>query len=235
MSEVTDKIRSKGYWDVNIRPQTFDDQRVGYEALDDVLESVAVSFRGWPVPAIDPRRQTLHGDDWIGQDIDATVVSHYEAWRFFTSGQFNHLRAISADWRTGSEPSYVDPPRVEYPPEGFRSSIEVWEILFYLTEVFELAARLSLSTAGDEVMTISVRLEAGEQRGLIVGTPRRVPFDRPYGPPPGTIRRDATLPRERLVAEPRTLAVEMARELFLRFGWKPSHEQLADWQRELVE
>jgi hypothetical protein len=235
VSEVTDKIHSKGYWDVTIRPETFDDQRLDYENLDEVLNSVAVSFRGWPVPFIDRRTQTLHGDDWIGQDIDATVVSHYEAWRFFTSGQFNHLRAVSADWRTGSEGTYVVPSRLEYPPENFESVIEIWEILFYLTEVFELAARLALSPAGDDAMAISVRLEAGAGRALIVGQANRVPFDRPYGPPPETIARELTLPREQLVAEPRMLAVEMARQFFLRFGWKPSLEQLADHQRELVK
>jgi hypothetical protein len=36
-------------------------------------------------------------------------------------------------------------------------------------------------------------------------------------------------------AEPREKAVEMAREFFLRFGWKPSLEQLAEYQRELTE
>jgi hypothetical protein len=112
---------------------------------------------------------------------------------------------------------------------------DIWEILFYLTEVFELAARLALSPAGDDAMAISVRLEAGAGRALIVGQANRVPFDRPYGPPPETIARELTLPREQLVAEPRMLAVEMARQFFLRFGWKPSLEQLADHQRELVK
>lgn len=126
------------------------------------------------------------------------------------------------------------PPRVEYPPEGFESAIEIWEILFYLTEVFELAARLALNPAGDDAMAISVRLEAGEGRALIVGQPNRVPFSTPYGPAPETIAREVNRPREELVAEPRTLAVDMAREFFLRFGWKPSREQLADHQRELV-
>lgn len=44
MSEVTDKIRSKGYWDVAIRPETFNDQRIDYENLDEVLDSVVVRF-----------------------------------------------------------------------------------------------------------------------------------------------------------------------------------------------
>jgi hypothetical protein len=236
VSELTDKLRSKGYWDVTIRPETFSDQRVAYENLDELLESVVVRFRGWPVPFIDRRHETLHGDDWIGQDVDA--VGHIEAWRFFTSCQFNHLRAVSADWRyvslQATEATDVFPARFEFLPEGFDYVIEIWEILFYLTEVFELAARLALSPAGDDTMSISVQLNARERRGLIVGQANRVPFDRPFGPPPESITREVTVPREELVAEPRALAVDMAREFLLRFGWKPSREQLAEHQRELV-
>ena len=52
-------------------------------------------MRGWPVPYanFDGRELLRAGDDWVGQDVDAKNVSHYEAWRFFMSGQFSHLRA----------------------------------------------------------------------------------------------------------------------------------------------
>src|SRR4051812_18703599 len=103
MSDVSDKIRSRGHWDITIRPTRFDQGRVPYAELDDTLASVVVSFRGWPVPFIDQREPLVRGEDWIGQDVDAEMVNHYEAWRFFTSGQFNQLRSVSADWRGGRE------------------------------------------------------------------------------------------------------------------------------------
>jgi len=227
MSEVTDKIRSKGHWDVVVRPEPFDEHRVDYGELDDILAGAAVRLRGWPVPFIDHREQPLRGDDWIGQDIDSDVVSQYEAWRFFTSGQFSHLRAVSADWRAGREATAV--------PEGFNSVIEIWEILFYLTEVFELAARLALSPAGDEKMTVDVRLNGLQERALVVGHPRRMPFSTPRRTTSDSLRQAVTLPRDELVAEPREKALETAREFFLRFGWKPSVEQLAEHQRELTD
>jgi hypothetical protein len=227
VSEITEKIRSKGHWDVTIRPQPFSEERVNYEELDDLLARNVVRFRGWPVPFIDNKTDLLRGENWIGQDIDADVVSHYEAWRFFTSGQFSHLCAVSADWRTGREATEV--------PEGFESVIEVWEILFHITEVFELAARLALTPAGGEDMTVDVRLNDLQGRALVVGEPRRLPFFRPHHTTVASLERAVTLPRDQLVAESRESAVRTAREFFLRFGWKPSIEQLAEHQRELTD
>jgi hypothetical protein len=227
LSEVVEKIRSKGHWEVSIRPEPFTEHRVDYGELDEVLSTATVRLRGWPVPFIDHREEVMRGADWIGQDIDATIVSNFEAWRFFTSGQFSHLRAVSADWRTGSaEATPV--------PQDFTSVIEVWEILFYLTEVFELAARLALSPAGDERMTIDASLNGLEGRALVVGQRNRAPFFRPYRTTSENLHHAVTLPRHRLISESRSAAVEGARDLFLRFGWKPSIDLLAEHQQELT-
>jgi hypothetical protein len=227
LSDITDKIRSKGHWDVSIRPEPFSEDRLDYGDLHDILTSAVVRLRGWPVPYVDYREQPLRGDDWIGQDINAEVVSHYEAWRFFTSGQFNHLRAVSADWRTEDEATPV--------PDGCDSVIEVWEILFYITEVFELATRLALGPAGDETMTVDIRLNQLQERCLVVGQPGRLPFMTPPKTTAETLKQSVTLPRDELVAEGRAQAVKNAREFFLRFGWNPPIEQLTDHQRELTE
>lgn len=228
MTELTDKVRSRSHWDVAIRPATFVADRVPYEQLDEVVPSVEVRMRGWPVPYVNyGRDEVLHGDDWVGQDINATVVDHYEAWRFFTSGQFAHLRSVSADWRTGSEALRV--------PEGFKSLIEVWEILFYLTEVFELAARLALSPGGDEQMVISASLHDLDNRGLVVGQRNRAEFMTPLRSHVESFSHDVELSREKLIADNKVAAAEMAREFFLRFGWKPPLDQLLDHQRELTE
>ena len=108
------------------------------------------------------------------------MVSHHEAWRYFTSGQFNHLRAVSADWREGAEATAI--------PEDFASVIEVWEILFYLTEVFELATRLALSKGGGERITIDVGLHGLRDRGLVIADHRRSSFSQPYRPTPESLQ-----------------------------------------------
>jgi len=223
VSELTDQVRSRGHWDVVIRPATFVADRVPYEQLDEIIPSVAVRMRGWPVPYANyGRDELLRGGDWVGQDIDGMVI-HREAWRFFMSGQFSHLRAVSADWRDEGKGA------------GAPSVIEVWEILFYLTEAFELAARLAIGPSGDENMVISAALAPLEGRGLIVGQPNRMEFSRPLISGVPSLSREVEISREHLVAEGRVAAAEMAREFFLRFGWKPPLDQLLDHQRELTE
>jgi hypothetical protein len=223
VGELTDLVRSRGHWDVVIRPATFVAERVPYEQLDEIIPSIAVRMRGWPVPYANyGRDELLCGGDWVGQDIDGMVI-HREAWRFFMSGQFSHLRAVPADWR--GEGNGVGAPSV----------IEVWEILFYLTEVFELAARLAIGPSGDENMVISAALAPLEGRGLIVGQPNRMGFSRPLISGVPSLSREVEISREHLVAEGRVAAAEMAREFFLRFGWKPPLDQLLDHQRELTE
>jgi len=226
MSELTDKIRSRGHWDVAIRPEPFNENRVPFEELEDRVIKVAVRFRGWPVPFYDHREQPLRGEHWVGQDIDAAIVSHQEAWRYFTSGQFVQLRSVSADWREGNEATFV--------PEGFAAVIEVWEILFYLTEVFELATRLLLGSGGERV-TINVKLHGLENRGLVVGDSGRSSFFEPYRSTVESLENSVSLNRDALVAGNREQAVEMARFFLVRFGWKPATELLTDYQRELIE
>jgi hypothetical protein len=227
MSEVVDKVRSRGYWDVVIRPAVYDAERVRYADLYDLLRAAVVHMRGWPVPFIDDHEAPTHGGAWIGQDIDAISVGHYEAWRFYTSGQFNQLRSVDVDWR--SEAELMPTPT---PPEKV---IEVWEILFYLTEVFELAARLALSPAGDDEMTLQVGLHGLAGRGLVVGQANRAPFFEPYKTGEDSLERSLTIFRKDLVAEPRGLAVDMASEFFARFGWRPPRKQLLEHQRELTD
>ena len=225
VSATVERIRARGYWDVAVHPEPFQASRVPYEELDTILNQAVVRFRGWPLPFIDSHQKLMRHQDWIGQDIDARDLSHEEAWRFFTSGQFTQLRVVSADLHVGKEATRV--------PSGATSAIEVWEILFYLTEVVELAARLALSHAGGDQMTVNASLYGLENRRLVSGTPERM-LAGDYRTSTSSIREKRTLQRDHLVAEPRQIAVDMSREMFLRFGFKASKDTLTAYQQELT-
>lgn len=228
MSELTDKIRSHGYWDVSILPLPYESDRYLYETLDGVIGRATVRLRGWPVPYIDAYAGLERGADWIGQEVDGEATSHFEAWRFFMSGQFNQLRAVSADWRTGEMATPI-------PPDfDLASVIEVWEILYYVTEVFELAARFTMGGPPYEQTKIVVGLNGLQNRGLVVAQNNRAPFIVPYKATIENYSVEATISRDSLMGGASPAAVEMAREFFLRFGWQPSTDQLAEMQAELT-
>ncbi len=227
MSELGDKIRSRAHWDTTIRPAAFKENRVPYGDLERIITGAVARFRGWPVPMISTGEPLVRGQDWIGQDVDAEIVSHFEAWRFWTSGQLVHLRAVDADWREGGQPTPA--------PKGFDGVIEVWEILFYLTELLELAARLALTDAGGEEMVISATLHGLENRALVVGQRNRHEFFEPLRSQLAQQSYEISLGRDALVSDPRGPAAGLARDFLMRFGLEPSFEQLAEHQRELTD
>ena len=226
MSAIVDKIISRGHWDVSIAPENFEPERVPYGELEEVLRRSVVSLRGWPVPFIDHQVQVTRREKWIGQDVDAPTVQMYEAWRFFQSGRFNHLRSVSADWRRGREATLT--------PVSAESVIEVWEILYYLTEVVELASKLSLTQAGDDRMDITAILRKLQKRALVLGFSDRPPWPWEYVADVKSLKVRRVVGREQLISDGHRLAAEMAREVFFRFGWKPAIDQLAGLQAGLL-
>ena len=220
-----DKIRSRGYWRVVISPSTFVDQRVpNILDLPRILQSCAVSLRGWDYPNIDSRAPDI-GEDWVGQGID--WEGYVEYWRFYQSGQFLHLDGFKEDWADqrrmfGSAPKW---------PKGER--LEVVSAVFSFTEIFELASRLSMSQAGSEATYIEIRLHGLTGRQLRVESQKRNSFPRPYSASVAEFRHQREYSKGELAASAWFLALEPATDLFRRFGWDPPREVLDGMQEEL--
>jgi len=86
--------------------------------------------------------------DWIGQEPE--WEQYLELWRFYQSGQFVDFMGLDEDWRDQSK---LWPPPGDWKPCLF---LDVEETVFQLTEIFEFAARLSLTEAGDEITNLKV-------------------------------------------------------------------------------
>jgi hypothetical protein len=221
---IVDKIRSRGYWDVTVHPARRLQKPLQPATLLDTLTRNVVSMRGWPVPFIDYRLPLLRAEDSVGQDIDARMVDHSEAWRFTTNAQFSQLRSISADWRGGTERTVV--------PRGADAVIEVWEILFYITELVELAARLALLSGARE-FHLAAELHGMAHRALVAGTPSRE-LDADYISQLDVIDDARNVSVQQLTASPRKVAVDMSATLLAAFGWQPKADVLRDYQAELL-
>jgi hypothetical protein len=218
MTLLTDEIRSRAHWEIAIRPEPFGEGRVERSELQSVVHGATVRLRGWPLPYVG-NEKVLRGPTWLGQDIGLTRVPKMEAWRMFTSGQFTQLRVISA----------------EFEDAGVRDRpvIQVWEVLFYLTEVLELASRLAVSKAGTQTTTVDVALRNAAGRVLISDEPGRDLWD-DYSASSDEIRYAVTLDRDRLVTSAREEAVAATVSLFWFFGWTAEAGTLAEYQSRLV-
>jgi len=217
-TSVVEKIQERGYWRVVIRPTTFDPKRIArHEDLFPLVDRLAVRLRGWSYPYVNIAEQPCDGGDWIGQEKD---WNHFlEMWKFYQSGQFYHIFGMVQDWR---DESSLWPEEDDWRPGRI---VDPRDAVAYFTEIFEFAARLAMSKAGDNAMQIEIDLRNIEGR-VLPYIQDHADFIQPCQTSAREFvyRRDLT--RTELVTDTKSLARQAARELFLRFGWEPSEEVL---------
>jgi hypothetical protein len=209
-----------------VRPTAFVEGRIqDISTLYRFVEQASVQFRGWDFPHIDRNESPQYGLDWVGQDTD--WEHHLESWRLYQSGQFVHFCGFWDDWRDRSR---LWPPEENWKP-GRRLGID--DTLFRFTEIFEFAARLAMTPAGDESMRVSVTLKNLSDRALFVDATNRMPFRQQLKTAINEFPFVVNLTRAELVSRSRDQALHGAIELFKRFGWDASPEVLSKRQVEL--
>lgn len=225
---ILEEIRSRGYWDVRIRPVTFKQERVPLPEMRQLLIRASLNYGGWEIPYITPQMPTT-GLDWIG--LENQTQHNLQAWRFFQSGQFAGEFGFQDDWHE----KLTYPISGEWPP-GKRLSIP--SVVFRLTEIFGLASRLAITEVyrDERSIVVDVTLRKLHGRRLYDPKMRSLLF---------AIQGDTTaaeniplpseaMAKEEIIARPKELAREAARFVFDRFGWSASDQLLEDIQSELT-
>jgi hypothetical protein len=222
---VLDKIRTRGYWRVVIRPTTFEEDHIpNHSDLLPVVERNSVRLRGWDYPHVDHRSVPLRGADWVGQEIDCQ--DEIEVWRMSMSGQFVHFFTIWGDWRDHStvwsaEPGWKPGRLIYYTPT-----------IFSFVEIFEFACRLALSPAGAASMRVEVQLHGLNGRRL-ASTDIMIPLSGVYVTQMDDWNHRWEGSQPDLIARPRELAAEAARDFFARFGLDIGLETMARVQARI--
>lgn len=225
MSTRVEKIKQRGYWHVVFHPGQFSERRIPrIQDLHVIIREAAVEFRGWDFPHLSQEGPTI-GTDWIEDDVDWS--EHVETWRLYQSGQFVFYGGIRTDW--------LDQSLFERPSEQWRPGLflPVTDTVFRFTEVFELAARLATGPIDGDTVRLAIKIVGLGQRELWMDNRRRIGFHHPRKSAIAEFPQTFDLPRDRLVAETRQLAVTAAGELFTRFNWTPESEFLTVIQGEL--
>ena len=230
MSELLNKIRLRGHWQVVIRPHTFDEQRIpDLSDLYPILQRCSVQLRGWNFPHLDYRTPPHRDIDWIGQEFRGEEHHYLELWRFYQSGQFIHIAGIRSDWY---DQSHLRPPANGRIPGAI---LDIGDTVYRFTEIFEFAARLAFTEASDDFMHVGITISGlkgrvlkgeGPDGGWNATSCRAEITEYPYS---------VNVPRTELIARPNELALEAAGELFKRFNWDPAPGILRGWQEQLQQ
>lgn len=220
---VLSRLLALGHTDIAVRPLPHSADRLPPEKLERFLEEHVVRLRGWPVPYIDRKQLVARHGSWIGQDVDTEMVRHTEAWRMCTSGQFLHRRALVTDLRAHEE---LQPTRTDV-----SGTVAVWDVLLYMVEVAEFAARAATSFEADGI-GFEVHLNGVGNRQLITGDFRR-DIDETYVVAADHLESSTTISTTTLLEDARNVGVALAQALLRQFGLDLPDQVLLDWQDEV--
>ncbi len=223
---LLEEIRSRGYWKIHIRPETFQQDRLPLSQLRQLIMRASLDYRGWEFPAITQKMPEI-GNDWIGTENQKELG--LQAWRFFQSGLFTAETGFLDDW----EDKLPRPFREDWVP-GVRLSI--LDVVFRLAEIFGFASRLAPTDVYRDERSLVIDLTLCHVRDRELhdrgALNRRFPvfgYTTAAEPIPYTV----TLAKEDIIARPQELAIAAAQHIFERFGWNPSDQLLASIISEL--
>ena len=231
---LLDKIRSRGYWQVTVRPTTFTATRISnYSSLYDLLRNAQVHLPGygWPFPYMEMQEKTERKQDYISQKVE--FLSTLEAWRFYQSGQFVHVQGIQTDWMENEKHQPVPAEWKAIRPD---SALLVSETLHHFTMLYELAARLAVSDlyAGEQEIHIEVEIHGLAGRMMGYGFNNRLNLRKQYTTAMETFKYPATrFSRSDVIARSKALALDATLQVCDRFGKKQRRGELALLQEEL--
>jgi hypothetical protein len=245
---IKNKIKSKGYWRVIIRPskEFYCANRFSIEFLVKIIENSYVRLRGWPYPYFNKNDIEISGMDRIRLSCDVGDKSgnwkFIEYWEFTTSGQFSHIFAINEDYIiTLPKASEIKSSFGLKEDESSRINkfLGVISTVYKVTEIFKFAANLVQHKEYDEVDRFEIIMELYDVKNRMLFTwdpsifllfPYICKID------DNKISFDDIYKKEELIANFAPLALEKAIKIFQFFHWQtPNKQILEEDQRKLLE
>jgi len=212
VKETVDKIKSRGFWEVIIRPLKFNKDRIKSlsECIELILEN-KVRLRGWDYPHTSNKYGIKSGTDWIENLTDWS--DHKEYWRMYRSGQFFHLFGCREDWWGEvrifwSQQSHTTP--------GY--GLSIMSTLYTLTEIYEFAARLAKRGIFDDFLRVSITLNGTKNRRLVTLEINRSLNDN-YICNIENIPLSRIISPEEIIGKGYVFAIDDTLNIFERFNW----------------
>ena len=232
--EILKKIKSKGYWEINIRPGKFNAEKIPTQKLKDLVRTSAVELTGWDYPHF---TDSNNGEPYaIPNGIEKITDWEYfcELWRMTSSGNFYHVFGSQEDWMGEPKPgSFFSR---ENNIEG--KWMGVLRTLHTIVEIFEFARRMALKeNAIFDTVFIRLEFHGLNERQLVVDSRMRASFMFPRvakTEDPWSFEKTYNL-GEFITSAPE-LAIEPFVELVRLFNWdNPSMPQLKEDVKKFLE
>jgi len=225
--EIIEKIKSRGYWKVFIRPLDFQKERI--KSLNDcanIVDKSTIRLRGWPYPYFKSHK-IVFGIDWI--QCQVYWQNYIEFWRMYQSGQFAHWFACKEDWLRKS--NLVSESLKQLEPGSVMS---VLNSVFSFTEIYEFAARLAEKGIFDEALSLNVELHGMQNRKLIRFESWRPMFE-DHRCAIETLPYQKIISVDEILGGASDLALDHVLWVFERFNWRRiTKEILKEDQKEFL-
>jgi len=221
-TEILEKIKSRGFWEIEIRPTVYKKDHLSLLECHEMIEKCQVRLRGWYYPHIAHHEygDVFNGDNFVEGLVDS--LKHLEVWRMYQSGQFIHYLNFWEDW-------------IEYHPYGHiddnagQTANNVKSILMTLytvTEIFTFASRLASNNVFDNMLRISIKLKNANNRLLMFEDSFRALYaDYRSRMNDMSIIRDITV--EDILANSANIAMGVTVEIFNKFNWLSKDIEIA--------
>lgn len=221
--QVIEKIKSRGYWKVIIRPLQFKKTRIkSLQECIKLVEENSVRIRGWDYPMFS-KKHVRSKEDYVESIID--MDAHVEVWRMYQSGQFVYLVGVYEDWWKYEEVTlkYGGP------------VLSTLSTLYTVTEIYEFASRLAQKNLFENRFNLSIQLYGMKNRTLQTLDFRRILF-RIYTCDIEEISDARELSAQEIITKPYDLALNHTIQIFERFNWMdPPKEILKQDQKKFLE
>jgi len=227
LTDLLDKIHSKGYWRIVIRPTIFEKERIpSLTQCKKIIEEAVVLFRGWDYQHFD--------SSFINNNIDSIELSrefmnNIEYWKFFQSGQFVHHFVCSEDHveKRKMKGLHIDITEGKY--------LSILSTLYTITEIFQFTSRLILK----DILTPSVELTIGlhgmRDRQLFFWEPGRY-LSGVYKSTIPDIVFNKTYSCDKILESAPQIAMEVTIWIFERFNWPHESKVIfPEEQKKLLE
>ncbi len=234
MPDLFDKIRSTGYWEVTIRPDGFNSEKIdSLSNCRELLQNSIVSLRGWDYPHIEAHIIT-NGQDYIEHKTDYTDHPNFgyvEYMRLYQSAQYYHIFALREDYSNLSEKVLLLPMQSPSPSGRYMSILST---VYTLTEIFAFASKF-YSQIDCTSIKIKIELHGMADRQLFFYDSSR-DLRRDYRSAIPDIEYEKIILKEELIATFDKLALNSTAYIFERFNWNISSPMMfSEEQKKFLE